>query len=255
MSYAIDWTLRDASGRTVATLLHYPRTPTTRWWPDEAIDETSILRIAPDLAEGQYSLHARMFLPEQTAQTIELAMTGKQPDGSYRLATITAARPAEPSPARINFDFSKPVTGWWFAKGMTASHSQEGHNQPGSLKLVGQQPGESWGYASFGMGQALTPAARYRASCWMKVPDWSSPTLPPYIKFGFNDASGKWMTNVSSNKYDLQKAGEWQQLTMDFDVPPDTGSTQFEIERGEFLPPAGGTILLDDLSLELLESP
>ena len=80
----------------------------------------------------------------------------------------------------------------------------------------------------------------------MKVSDWSNPELPPYLKVQLNDANGKWLTNLASNRYDLDHQGQWQKLVIDCDLPPNAPKVSLAVGRA-FDPPTSGTILLDDL--------
>lgn len=254
-SYAVQWMLKDATGKTVVETLTYPRTPTTRWWTDVPVTESALLRVPSDLPVGTYTLAARMINAEKPAQTIELAMKGRQTDGTYALASIEA-KPGALAAARLpKLDLEKDVAGWVPVTGMTLTHASEGYNSAGSVKVAGRQPGKHWDYAYLPLGNALQPGARYRVTCWMKVADWSAKDIPPYVKLGLNDAKGVWITNVNSAKYDLQRQGQWQQLAIDCEMPPLAEQSIFAIERGEFDAEVSGTIWLDDLTVEMLEAP
>jgi hypothetical protein len=155
----------------------------------------------------------------------------------------------------LKLDFEKNVEGWVPSPGMNVAQATEGHDSPASLPVAGRQPGKTWAYAYLPLGKVLQAGARYRVTCWMKVADWSDPKLPPYAKLGLNDARDQWITNVVSNRYDLARQGQWQQLVIDCDMPLSAEQSVFAIERGEFESPTSGTIWIDDLAVELLESP
>ncbi len=138
---------------------------------------------------------------------------------------------------------------------MTERIDPAAHSGQGALLVTGTQSGDAWSYALFYPKQPILPASRYRLSCWMKVDSIEPATKAPYLKIGLTDSQGKWLTNFSTNPYDTTKLGTWQQLTGFVETPANTAGGHFAIEKGSLESKMTVTLRLDDVRLELLESP
>ena len=88
----------------------------------------------------------------------------------------------------------------------------------------------------------------------MRVDKIAPGTPAPYLKIGLTDAS-KWLTNVPTNAYDLGKLGTWQHLVAFVETTPNTAGGHLAIEKGAREGHFDTSLGLDDVSLELLESP
>ncbi len=87
------------------------------------------------------------------------------------------------------------------------------------------------------------------------APDVTPGAPPPYLKIGLSDAQGKWLTNVQTNSYDLGRLGTWQRLVAFVETDPNTSGGHLAIEKGSLEARIAAAIRLDDVRLELLESP
>jgi hypothetical protein len=254
-SYALRWTLEDAQGHAAVDQTIYPSHPTTLWWPGEEVALKDVLNVPAGIAPGVYHLKVAMFQPENPSVSIALALTGRDSKGSYDLGVLpTERRPAADSIVYTE-SFEQGAGGWTAAAGMTVQAGTGGHTGPGCLLLTGTQPGGAWNYAALDLKAAILPASRYRLSCWMKVDSLKPDSRAPYVKIGLSDPQGNWITNVETNHYDMSKPGTWQRLLAYIETTPDTGGGQLAIEKGSLESRITASLRLDDVKLELLESP
>ncbi len=252
-SYALRWSLADAKGKVVAQQLDFPLVPTTRWWQNEEITLNSMFRIPAGVPAGTYRLKVAMVKPEDPAVAVQLAIGGAA-DGDYDLCEISAAAPEEHANPLFTEDFESGESAWSTSEGMSAKIDADAHAGKHALLVGGAEAGKSWNYAAR-RGLPLLPASRYRFSCWMKVDSISDPTLPPYVKVGVNDAANKWLTNCNSSKYDVTRLGTWQALSGIVETGATAATGSFAIEKGVLEAKVEAVIHLDDVELELLESP
>lgn len=252
-SYAIRWSLTDAAGKEVAREETFPAVPTTHWWPGESVAEKAVLRAPEGLAAGACRLHVAMFDPG-TGKTIALGIAGKGSAGGYDLAPITVV-PATPGDADVRtFEFETGAKPWHASPGLQSRVEAEGgHESPGCL-LVSGATTTSWNYASARVGP-VAPYALYRLSAWVKVEELSEPRKAPYLKLGINDAGGKWLANAATEPYDATRLGTWQLLEGTAEMPPDAGSADIAVEKGDSSTPVAVTLRLDGVRLELVEAP
>jgi len=253
-SYALRWYLVGQDGRTAATAVTFPRQPTTLWWPGEEVALNDRVSIPADVAPGRYRLKVAMVKPEQPGLVIQLGLAGRDDQGRYDLGEITVER-AERGPEVVyseGFDAGAP--GWTAAPGMRVGVDPAARSGAGCLLVSGEEPGRAWNYAWVRVAEPVMPFSRYRLSCWMRV-DAIEPRLPPYVKLGVYDAAGRWLTNFSTDQYDLDKMGTWQHLVGYVETPGDAAIGDIAVEKGVLDEPVRATIRLDDVQLELLESP
>jgi hypothetical protein len=85
--------------------------------------------------------------------------------------------------------------------------------------------------------------------------DSIEPGLAPYLKLGVSDAQGKWITNFSTESYDLSRPGTWQRLVGYADTPAEAATGDLAIEKGVLEAAISAAIRIADVKLELLESP
>lgn len=252
-SYALRWFLVNAQGQTVAEKISFPTVPTTRWWQNEKIAQTDVFSIPAATAPGEYKLLLAMEKPE-AKQIIQLALQNSDAEGRYFIANIKiAAGTAQPSVV-YSEDFENGVGDWESAKGMVLKNDATGHN--GAALLVDGTPQEAtWNYAALNLKTPILPGSRYHLSGWMKVDSLTLNTPAPYLKIGLNDQDGKWLTNVETNKYDATKLGTWQKLEAWIETTPQTAQGALAIEKGSLESRPQMTLRLDDVRLELVESP
>jgi hypothetical protein len=253
-SYALRWSLADSEGDTVAESVAYPKHPTTLWWPGDEIVLRSLLAVPPDTPPGVYRLKLQMLKPEEPDLQIALDLRDRDPDGRYDLCDVRTERVARTTEMVYSESFGSGLAGWTAADGMALSLDPEGHGDRSSLLVAGIQPGGAWNYAGLNLDTPILPYSRYRLSCWMKV-DAIEPGEAPYFKLGVSDSDGDWLTNFNTNRYDLRDLGTWQRLTAYADTPGDTATGHLAIEKGVLETSIAATIRIDDIELELLESP
>jgi hypothetical protein len=254
-SYALRWVLADGTGKTVAEQLAYPRKPTTLWWPGEEVGLRSVMTVPAGLAPGTYRLKVAMVKPEEPTLRIALGIAGRDAGGFYVVAEVKAEKGDSTTAAVYEEGFEAGAAGWNAASGMTCRQDADAHTGQGSLLLTGTQAGNAWNYGAVSLKTPILPASRYRISCWMKVDSLSTVKKPPYLKIGLADAAGKWITNVSTNTYDPAKLGSWQLLEGYAETTPETAGGQLSIEKGTLEATVTATIRIDDVKVELLESP
>ena len=261
-SYALRWALLDAQGRVVYQETDYPKTPTTQWGPGEEITLRDLISIpAQDLenVSGPLRLVVSMFKPETPAEDIQLALAGRDKQGFYELGRLRVARQtgAESKPETVfadGFEAAEPTL-WTAVRGMKAEVTSDAREGRRALSVTGTPRGFSWNYAGIRVPTPILPASRYRLSCWMKVNSLSSADRPPYLKLGVNDAAGKWISNFATDHYDTSKLGTWQRLTGLIDTPTDAASADVSLEKGDQESQITLSLHLDDVRLELLETP
>jgi hypothetical protein len=134
---------------------------------------------------------------------------------------------------------------------LDAAISQQGQS---SLHLWGKQS-RGWNYASHALDVPILPASKYRLSCWLKVKTVEPGRLPPYLKIGLIDQEGNWLTNCSTNSYDMGRPGTWQRLESTFETSLETAGGHPALERGTNDTPTRIDLWLDSVQLELLEAP
>ncbi len=253
-SFGIEWTLLDAQGSVVASELTFPETPTTHWWPGEEVEVKAMLRVPAGTVEGPYVLKVAMVAPER-AERIRLGLVGGDTHGRYEFCKLTAVR-REPTQATVyQTGFETDAAGWSGAPGMTAAVDAEvAHEGKQSLHVTGVQQ-KGWNYAACSLPARLMPVSKYRLTAWLLVDEIEPAKTAPYLKIGVNDADGNWIENYSSNRYDLSRPGTWQPLTVIADVPINAATAHLAIEKGAHSTPIRATIRLDDVKLELIESP
>jgi hypothetical protein len=254
-SYALRWALADGAGKVVAEQLTYPRRPTTLWWPGEDVGLHGVMTVPAGLAPGAYRLKVAMVKPEEPALRIALGIAGRDAGGFYQVAEVKAEKFEGATAAVYEEGFEAGAAGWSAAAGMTCRQDADAHAGKGSLLLTGTQPGNAWNYCAVSLKAPILPASRYRFSCWMKVDNIGPAKKPPYLKIGLADADGKWLTNISTNTYDLGKLGAWQLLEGYAETTPETAGGHLAIEKGALEANIAATIRIDDVKVELLESP
>jgi hypothetical protein len=253
-SFATEWSLVDAGGKAVVRQVTFPQTPTTRWWPGEEQTVSALIHVPADTPPGDYRLKVAVVLPE-TGKRIFLGIKAVDAERRYSLCTLHGV--ATPATSGVVFDegFEANPAPWTVSQGITATvDTVAAHTGKASLLVVGTM-GAAWNYTSFRLPKPLVPGAKYRLSGWMRVDKLEGIGAAPYLKIGVNAADGHWIDNHSTNPYDLGKLGTWQPLEGTFECPADGATGDLCIEKGQFEGNATISLRLDDVKLEMLESP
>jgi len=251
-SYALRFSLDDASGRRVAEAIEFPIVPTAAWWPGEDVCLQSQVQFPAAIPPGDYVLKVGMCLPERPGCDIRLAIQGRDEQGQYRLGPIRVE--AADDSARIVYEehFEQGRGDWRPTKGMEADTvAGEGGGQV--LSLQGHQD-DVWSLAGTHQAIPVVPGGRYRLSCRMKV-EMNEKRKAPSVKLGVIDADGKFLTNYNTNPYDLSRMGTWQEMKTTFESHDLAARGTLSLEKGGRHPIAECRVQLDDVVLELLESP
>jgi hypothetical protein len=251
-SYAVEWTLVDREGGVAAREVTFPKRPTTLWWPGTEVTEHSLIRLPAELAPGVYRLKVAMVRPEGPGPRIQLGIGGRDDERRYDLCAVEAEAVAAGPATVYGADFEVGIGEWEGADGMSVQRTNEAHRGRGALLIEGRQPSTSWNYASAAV--SLVPGSRYRLSCWMRV-DEIAPQEPPYLKLGVDDAAGQWITNFNTPPYDLSRIGVWQELVTYAETPANAAAGAIAVEKGVLEASIAARIAVDDVRLELLESP
>ena len=250
-SYALRWSLVDAQGGTAAEGVTYPRTPTDLWWPGEEVKLFAMLPVPAGTAPGSYHVMAEMVQPERPGVQTQLGLAERDGQGRYEVGTVQVARAPRRAQVVYRSDFSRGPGDWRPAPGLQLAVAKE--EGAAALVISGTQPGQSWQHASLSGFPAL-PYSHYRLTAWMKV-DRLEGGPAPCLKIGVNARDGKWITNFTTNAYDLSRLGTWQKLTTDAETAPEAGSVDVCVERTAFEGPITANIRLRDVTLEVVDRP
>ncbi len=255
-SLAVRWTLRGTDGTVASTALTFPAVPTTEWWPETDYQVDELLAIPPGLKAGRYSLEATMVDPEAD-QTINLAIQGRQDDGSYLLASVEALLRTATETAVLYTESFADGPGTWkaSAEGIQAEAVADPTAPGGNCLHVFGAKGRAWNYASARLPQPVPAFSLCRLTVRMKVDKLEPGNKPPYVKIAVNNADGKWLDNYGSNRYDTAAMGTWQTLTVLADLPGSTATVDLAIETGDMERPITVDLRLADLRYEILEQP
>jgi hypothetical protein len=254
-SYALEFTLHDGSGKTVATQQHFPARPTTLWFPGDQSVERTLIRFPAGLPEGDYELKVAMYLPEKTERNILLGLAGRDEADRYILCRLAGVAAQRPTGVVYQQQFESAGHGWSgdrnLQSGLDTTNFRDGRS---SLHLSGRQM-RGWNYVSHTLDTPILPASKYRLSGWLKVDTLEPGRLRPYFKIGLTDSKGKWVTNCPTSAYDMSNSGAWQQLEATFETSLETAGGHLALERGSNDTPTRIDLWLDSVQLELLEAP
>lgn len=254
-SYALRFSLIDAAGKPAAEFVHYPRIPTTDWWPGRTVDLRAVVRTPPGLAPGEYTLKVAMIHPEKPGRNILIGISGRDANDRYDVGRITAVAAQGGGGTVYEQKFDENMGRWKAAKGMVASIDRTAARESaGCLLLEGGQEG-GWSFAAVSPRSAVLPACKYQLTCYMRVDALEPATEPPNLKLGVADPSGKHLINHNTNRYDMKRVGEWQRLVAVFETLPESAQGQISVEKGGRHAVRRAKIRLDDVRLDLLESP
>jgi len=253
-SYALEFTLMNSEEETVASKLHFPRLPTTLWEPGVDVTERTMIHIPADAQPGKYMLKVAMLAPEQPEVNILLGIAGRDADDRYSLCQVDAVKVDRRQAGVVYETGFEDGKVWSAVRGMEASADKaKAHTGNYSMLVSGTQQ-NSWGYASHKLESPVLPGSKYRLSCWMLV-ESIEPGLKPRVKIGLTDSEDKQIENRNTNPYNLSKLGTWQYMETVFETTMETAGGHLSIEKGSLETRITATIRLDDVRLELLESP
>jgi hypothetical protein len=253
-SFAVTWSLLDASGNAVASDTVYPANPTNRWWPGETQTVGGAIRLPAGTAPGTYRMAVAMAMPGKD-QPIGLGIEGRDSLGRYLLDSVNVVKARAPDSVILAEGFEKTGPAWETPKGVKALRVEGGARiGKGALRVEGALK-DGWNYAWYRLPTTLAGGARYRLSGWMLVEKMEPSRLPPYLKIGVNDSKGRWLTNIDTNHYDMSNAGKWQKLTAVGDLPLEAELGEVSVEKGDNATAVSASFLVDDVALEMVEGP
>ncbi len=262
-SYALEFSLVDRAGRTVAREPFYPKTPTTHWTPGETVEEYTSLSVPADVRPGTYTLKVAMprrpdnvvdptgRRPER-GRTILLGIAGRDNEDRYGLCPIECVRirPRQSLVYQAGFEADESL--WKASPGVKVSRDgRAGRTGRSAMRVEGTQEG-AWNFASFKLSQSILPGSRYRLACWMRVA--ASEGRPPFMKFCPLDREGRSLTNHNTGRYDSSAMDTWQRLSIAFETAANAVGGLLAIEKGRTTR-AEIKLWLDDVTVELLEAP
>ena len=220
---------------------------------------TSLLRVPARTPLGRYRLKVSMIEPDgiepAAGERIRLGIAGGDREGRYDLCAIPGVRRRDTESTVYEEGFERGTGGWSAARGMTAASDERSAHEGGASLLVAGTQRRGWNYAAFRVPSALVGGGVYRLSAWMLVEKIEPKGSAPYVKIGVNGTDGRWLANYNSGRYDLAGLGTWQRLEAVADVPVDAGTADLAIEKGAHDTPTAAMIRLDEVKLELTESP
>lgn len=254
-SYALEFSLHDAKGRIMASQLHYPRAATTLWWPGEDVVESTLIGVPADTPPGEYALKVAMLLPEKPGRKILLGIEGRDGDDRYELCRVRAVAGPRQNGIVYEQHFEDDGHDWRIAGGITGGLDDSTfHEGKSSLRLRGTQQG-SYNFTSHNLAIPVLPGSKYRLSCWLKVESLKPDLKEPYLKIGLVDSEGTWLANRHTGRYDADKMGQWQCLTCTLETTLDTAGGHLALEKGGKDTAVEISAWIDQVQLELLESP
>ena len=254
-SYALEFTLHDAQDRIVAQQRHFPHCPTTLWSPGEEVTERTLIHVDAEVPPGDYELKVSMLDDKGDRRRILLGIAGRDEADRYRLCTISGVKTSRPTGAVYQQGFESEDHRWNLATGIEGrADSEVFHNGKSSLRFSGVQQG-SWNYAAHYLALPVLPGSKYRLSCWLKVDQLEPAKLAPYLKIGLTDGEGGLLENCHTSRYNMDEVGAWQQLEGTIETPLDTAGGHLALERGGKETQTQIQAWIDDVQLELLESP
>jgi hypothetical protein len=252
-SYALVFSLVNDKNEAIAEQLFFPKKPTTQWLQDEEVTERTLLRIPANTLLGQYTLKVSMMSPEKPESNILLGIAGRDPQDRYDLCKVNAVE-AEGRQIVAYLEGFESGNLWNASPGMEAiTDDKSAHKGDYSMLIKGTQQA-SWNYASHDLGMNILPGSKYRLSGWLMV-ESIEPEIRPYLKMGLVDSEGNWLENHSTNYYNLSEPGTWQYMETVFETTLETAGGHLAIERGSREVRITAVLRLDDVKLELLESP
>lgn len=152
-----------------------------------------------------------------------------------------------PEHASFTHDFERGIRGWKKFGCMTVSHDMHTHHAGmASLKMEGTLPAGLWSFTE-SQKIRIRPGARYRFSGWMLVDSITeNSSLFKCALWG----PQKWISNIDSTWYDMNRKGQWQQLTAEFDAPEETNLLlSVFVEKRPAEKDVTATIYIDDLKI------
>lgn len=253
---ALEWGLFAPDGRVVATHAEFPEPPTTLWMPGKPVNRAALLAFSAGVQPGKYLLGVRLFLPERPEQRYYLPMEegAPLPEGWYRVGEVDLL-PGVAGPSQVSrWDFEGELLAVSTPKGMSATVAEEPvHGGTHALALRGSCE-NTWSYGIVAH-LPLVPGARYRLSGWMLVRRLEGLRETPSLKVGINDAEDKWITNATTGAYRTDAMGQWQELSVEFDVPVSGAFGYICVERNSFSGKADIEMYVDDIELRMTAAP
>jgi hypothetical protein len=160
---------------------------------------------------------------------------------------------AKPSAGIVaqEYTFETDAGKWWPTSDIKYTMTSDTkHGGASSLSITGTSPVGMWNFIESPEFN-LEPGKKYNASGWMLVKSISDTKNAPFFKCGIKTGA-KWLVNFNTNKYDLNRKGEWQELSVEFTAPQESNlKGSFSVEKGTKDEAIKVEMFIDDLRLEV----
>lgn len=151
----------------------------------------------------------------------------------------------------MDYNFENGTADWKaLGKVQIAQSNAKQHDGKSSMKISGVGQAGLWSFVQSGRISIL-PGKHYRFDGWMLVDSLGSGTTNFKCEFW---KDGTWIKNVESTKYDLNKLGQWQELTAEFDSPNEKGLTlSITVEKRPMEKDVETSIYVDSIKLQVFK--
>jgi len=152
-----------------------------------------------------------------------------------------------PEHESFTYDFERGIRGWKEFGCMTVSHEMRiHHGGMASLKMEGSLPAGFWSFTE-SKKIHIRPGVHYIFSGWMRIDSISENSS--LFKCALWSPE-KWIRNIDSTWYDMNRKGQWQQLTAEFEAPLEKELLlSFFVEKRPAEKDVTATIYIDDLNI------
>lgn len=107
------------------------------------------------------------------------------------------------------------LDGWHASPGISMAFQA-----PSLVKLSGRQTGD-WGYVSMDLiDPYLKEGKTYSLGGWIKVEALSRKSFTPFFQLAVFSATGQWLKNYATPRYDINKINTWQKLETSCAIKP-----------------------------------
>ena len=150
------------------------------------------------------------------------------------------------------YNFENGTADWKPIEKMKISEDKaKKHEEKASMKITGIGQAGQW---SFTRSEKISiyPGKRYRLTGWMLIDSMSDEGTSSFkCEFWQPD---KWVQNVETNKYDINKKGQWQELTAEFTSPDVNGLLlSLAIEKRPMEKNLVATLYVNNIKLEMIK--
>jgi hypothetical protein len=169
--------------------------------------------------------------------------------------TAPAAQQAKPQTGKIAqaYNFETGAGKWWPVGNIKYVQVTDiKHSGKASLRISGTGPAGNWNYIE-STRFILESGKKYKLTGWMLVKSISNNQYSPVLKVGI-EQNRKWLANAITKKYDLNKKGKWQELSVEFTAPSDSDLKGYvSVEKTTKDAAIDADIYIDDIKVELFQ--